>query len=240
MCNSNVVSVTNSTDSGSGSAGDRRTLMLFYLRCSSITFDLTDAEGYNRNRSKSRKRREKERKEKELKEESQANIFAREEEETIQRSRPGPSKPNNLDRFGGVEDDDDLLSKWSCRRCTLENPLQESVCMACGGSRLSSIGDIEVPKVVEPRNLVNLIREDDETEVNIEKNIPDIDNNNIELMKWKCKTCTLENEPFNYYCDACNSPNPRRDKTRKSSNQDDKVALIQNPEFWLLVNKVVR
>ena len=205
---------------------------------------MTDAEGYNRNRSKSRRRREKERKEKEQqKEESQANIFAREEEETIQRqSRPGPStKANDLDRFGRVEDEDDLLSKWSCRRCTLENPLQESVCLACGGSRLSSIGDIEVPRIVEPRNLVNLIKEEEDgAEVASVKDILDKDNNNIEMMKWKCKTCTLENEPFNYYCDACNSPNPRRDKTRKDSNQDENVAATQNPDMWLVLNKAVR
>ena len=220
--------------------GDKFLDCFLYLRCSSITFDLTDAEGYNRNRSKSRRRREKERKEKESqKEESQANIFAREEEETIQRqSRPGPSKAssNDLGRFGRLDDEeDDLLSKWSCRRCTLENPLQESVCMACGGSRLSSIGDIEVPRIVEPRNLVNLIEEE---EIVIEKD--DKDNNNIELMKWKCKTCTLENEPFNFYCDACNSPNPRRDKTRKDSNQDENAGQTQNPDMWLLLNKVVR
>ncbi len=143
-------------------------------------------------------------------------------------------------RFGRVEDnEDDLLSKWSCRRCTLENPLHESVCQACGGSRLSSIGDIEVPRIVEPRNLVNLIKEDDEVVV-VEEGVLDKDNNNIELTKWKCKTCTLENEPFNFYCDACNSPNPRRDKTRKDSNQDENVALTQNPDMWLVLNKAVR
>ena len=60
--------------------------MCFSLsRCSSITFDLTDAEGYNRNRSKSRNRRNREKKEKEFKEESQANIFAREEQEAVAR-----------------------------------------------------------------------------------------------------------------------------------------------------------
>ena len=230
--------------------GDKFSNVFLYLRCSSITFDLTDAEGYNRNRSKSRRRREKERKEKESQKaeaESQANIFAREEEETIQRqSRPGPSSSsktsNDLDRFGRpVEDnEDDLLSKWSCRRCTLENPLHESVCLACGGSRLSSIGDIEVPRIVEPRNLVNLIKEDDEVVETLEKDVLDKDNNNIEMIKWKCKTCTLENEPFNYYCDACNSPNPRRDKTRKDSNQDENVAATQNPDMWLVLNKAVR
>ena len=86
---------------------------------------------------------------------------------------------------------------------------------------------------------MNLIKEDDEVVV-VEEGVLDKDNNNIELTKWKCKTCTLENEPFNFYCDACNSPNPRRDKTRKDSNQDENVALTQNPDMWLVLNKAVR
>ena len=60
-------------------------IIVYIVRCSSITFDLTDAEGYNRNRSKSRKRKEKDKKE--SKEESQANIFARDEPEVVERGR---------------------------------------------------------------------------------------------------------------------------------------------------------
>ena len=46
------------------------------------------------------------------------------------------------------------------RRCTLENLLVEAACLACGASRLSSLGDIQPePEPVQPRNLVNILQE---------------------------------------------------------------------------------
>lgn len=212
--------------------------MCFSLsRCSSITFDLTDAEGYNRNRSKSRNRRNREKKEKEFKEESQANIFAREEQEAV--ARPAAAAAAARRDSYLPREEEDVLSKWSCRRCTLENPLQEAVCLACGGSRLSSIGDIEVPQI-PPKNLVNLIHEDVEN-VEMERHIEEPNIVHTENLKWRCKVCTLENEPFNYYCDACNSPSPRRDENRKNSEAGDVVAnRNDNEELRLLVNKIVR
>ena len=201
-------------------------------RCSSITFDLTDAEGYNRNRSKSRnKRNNNKEKQKDFKEESQANIFA-EESPTMQRSKPHSSKQMSFEK-----EEDEILSKWSCRKCTLENPLQEAVCMACGGSRLSSIGDIEVPRIVEPKNLVNLIKEEFDEEL-----IEDEDNNNVKDLRWKCKVCTLENEPLNYYCDACNSPNPKKDEKERNAapHGGNHVNNITNNDNWILISKIIR
>merc|ERR1719234_1276495 len=55
------------------------------------------------------------------------------------------------------EQDNGSLSMWSCRRCTLENPLQETTCLACGGSRLCSIGDIEPPPPPPPLPALNLL-----------------------------------------------------------------------------------
>ena len=49
---------------------------------------------------------------------------------------------------------------WLPRRCTLENLLVEAACLACGASRLSSLGDIQPePEPVQPRNLVNILQE---------------------------------------------------------------------------------
>merc|ERR1719361_3123157 len=56
------------------------------------------------------------------------------------------------------EEEPAALSMWSCRRCTLENPLQEATCLACGGSRLCSIGDIEPVLVLPPQPPLNLLR----------------------------------------------------------------------------------
>merc|ERR1719400_247272 len=107
------------------------------------------------------------------------------------------------------EQDAGSLSMWSCRRCTLENPLQETTCLACGGSRLCSIGDIEPPPPPPPQPALNLLRGEEmmmqekgsmEQEETKEKQ--------EELKSWHCVVCTLENEPLAYYCDACNTQSP--------------------------------
>jgi len=162
-------------------------------RSASITFDLDDdIRKISRTPSKKRSKDKKE-----SKQETQANTFAKESPDTIQRSRSKKQESYNF------QDQDQELSMWACRKCTLENPLQEATCMACGGSRLSSIGDIEVPKLLEPKNIVNLIGGDDqvapETIINQEPE---------KEAKWKCVVCTLENDALAYYCDACNSQSP--------------------------------
>ena len=49
------------------------------------------------------------------------------------------------------------LSMWSCRKCTLDNLLTEKVCAACGGSRLCSIGDIDVPSLFRCDEVMKMI-----------------------------------------------------------------------------------
>ena len=56
-------------------------------------------------------------------------------------------------------DPSEELSMWSCRKCTLDNPLQEKVCAACGGSRLCSIGDIDIPRMFRCDKVVEMIEE---------------------------------------------------------------------------------
>jgi len=162
-------------------------------RSASITFDLDDdihkvSRAHSKKRSKEKK---------EFKQESQANTFAKEAPDTMQRSK------NKKQESYSFQDQDQELSMWACRKCTLDNPLQEATCMACGGSRLSSIGDIEVPKLLEPKNIVNLIVEEDEAPTE-----PVLPEEAAQDAKWKCIVCTLENDPLAYYCDACNSPSP--------------------------------
>ena len=40
---------------------------------------------------------------------------------------------------GAHGQDGGLGSSWSCHKCTLENPDTETVCLACGGSKLKSV-----------------------------------------------------------------------------------------------------
>ena len=200
---------------------------------------MTDAEGYNRNRSKSKNKKQKERKE--YKEESQANIFAREEPDLITRV-PVVVKEKETK---AEEEEESYLSMWSCRRCTLENPLQEAVCLACGGSRLSSIGDIEVPRTVEPRNLVNLIREEEHEVVMQEEEEEEVvkTKTNFEppiMARWKCGVCTLENEALNYFCDACNSPSPLHAARNTKEEVITGARADPNMELGIIFSKAVR
>ena len=97
-------------------------------------------------------------------------------------------------------------------RCTLENPLQETTCLACGGSRLCSIGDIEPVLVLPPQPPLNLLRGEEmmqekgsmEQEETKEKQ----GEKEEQPKSWHCVVCTLENEPLAYYCDACNTQSP--------------------------------
>ena len=110
------------------------------------------------------------------------------------------------------------------------------MCVACGGSRLSSIGDIEVPRVVEPKNLVNLIKDDSDNSTVAE----DIIEDKGAEKKWKCKICTLENEAFNYYCDACNSPSPVKDGVKHGGDGQEAGDKMKNEDMRIMVNKIVR
>ena len=140
------------------------------------------------------------------------------------------------------EEEESYLSMWSCRRCTLENPLQEAVCLACGGSRLSSIGDIEVPKTVEPRNLVNLIRVEEEEEVVVEEGVNTKNNSDQPMPRWKCRVCTLENEALNYFCDACNSPSPLQAARKNNTKEEviNRAGADPNTELGIIFSKAVR
>ena len=143
------------------------------------------------------------------------------------------------------EEEESYLSMWSCRRCTLENPLQEAVCLACGGSRLSSIGDIEVPKTVEPRNLVNLIREEEHEVVMQEEEEVVKTKTNFDppiMARWKCGVCTLENEALNYFCDACNSPSPLQAARKNNTKEEviNRAGADPNTELGIIFSKAVR
>lgn len=114
------------------------------------------------------------------------------------------------------EQDTATMSMWCCRRCTLDNPLQESTCLACGGSRLSSIGDIVEPVMVPPTQARSLLK-GEEQEQGVEQE------QGQEARSWYCVVCTLENPALAYYCDACNTQSPLKtlkDLQALTSKQD--------------------
>jgi len=67
------------------------------------------------------------------------------------------------------------LSMWSCRRCTLDNDLREKVCGACGGSRLCSIGDIDIPRMFRCDKVEEMIEEAEKNKVDFIRRRENID-----------------------------------------------------------------
>jgi len=183
-------------------------------RSASITFDLEEE---RRGRMEEEERRSELRRRNSKKEKRTAV----KEEKATRTTRRAESPERGLGRSKSVgsiavkqeeEQDAGSLSMWSCRRCTLENPLQETTCLACGGSRLCSIGDIEPVLVPPPQPALNLLRGEEmllekgsmEQEETKEKQ----EEEEEQLKSWHCVVCTLENEPLAYYCDACNTQSP--------------------------------
>merc|ERR1712106_1205484 len=75
-------------------------------------------------------------------------------------------------------DPSEELSMWSCRKCTLDNPLQEKICAACGGSRLCSIGDIDIPSMFQCTEVVEMIEEVEKKEKHEDKETLKIEKEN--------------------------------------------------------------
>lgn len=67
----------------------------------------------------------------------------------------------NLDTLVKDPEPYEELSMWSCRKCTLDNDLQEKVCGACGGSRLCSIGDIDIPRMFRCDKVEEMIEQEE-------------------------------------------------------------------------------
>jgi len=178
-------------------------------RSSSISFDF-DHSLKRRNSSKNSKDREKEktlRKDKEKKQKStnEKSPLVPHRESSDRRKESSKSGKKKQQTF---DDQEPILSMWACCKCTLENPLTEPTCQACGGSRLISIGEIQVTEFMIPTEIVN----------NNEGNTGE----EVQYDKWKCVICTLENEAMAFYCDACNSENPIKDE--KVQKQTEKKA----------------
>ncbi|XP_023335804.1 uncharacterized protein LOC111707043 [Eurytemora carolleeae] len=147
-----------------------------------------------------RERKEREerrlRKEKEGKE-SQAAVFAQENIKTLQRNE------NKIHDTIAEEE----YSMWSCRRCTLENRLEQSICGACGGSRLSSIGEVHLDNIQEDA-VYNAVQEN--AIYNVHEKAGKQKGQLIEDIDWSCEMCTLKNPVTADNCEACNTANPLR------------------------------
>lgn len=181
-------------------------------RCSSILTWQT--RGYETDQSREGDGKREERKRVTKRSTSGKNIRPGGRRKTIQRqSRLGPGFLQWPWRWvGRLDDEDDLSRAGGLQTMHSGEPSLSRSCLhgLNGGSRLSSIGDIEVPReIVEPRILWTSSRGE---EIVIEK---DDKENTILSDEVECKTCTLENEPFQLFYCACNSPNPRRDKREK-------------------------
>lgn len=114
---------------------------------------------------------------------TQGEMFADEKIGTMQRIKTNKATTESIPQD---------VDCWNCKKCTLQNPLDQEVCLACGGSKLNSVLQID--------NLPDQIEEVEYVNPNL---LPD--------GRWICDICTLQNESLNSHCDACNSKNPYMD-----------------------------
>lgn len=89
---------------------------------------------------------------------------------------------------------------WICKRCTLENPGQVSICQACGGSKLKSLENGTLKKgeywACSKCTLKNPLRSSQCRACEQHRKLP----------KWfKCSVCTYENGPGRKTCEMCDS-----------------------------------
>jgi len=111
---------------------------------------------------------------------------------------------------------------WSCHKCTLENPESETVCLACGGSKLKSVNrtlsantlkqggsgwvchicTLENAKGVPKCKACDTLQDGNVEEINFIPSKPGY---------WVCKVCTFENGPKKLVCQMCSAPNPLKE-----------------------------
>jgi calpain-15 len=87
--------------------------------------------------------------------------------------------------FLQVEDNNDgeveaIIKEWICKRCTLENLGQSSICLACGGSKLKSLDSS--PALTASATVNGSLKKGD---------------------FWNCPKCTLKNRLTVAHCRIC-------------------------------------
>jgi len=103
-------------------------------------------------------------------------------DKTIGKEMPQSFSVSNLYTHKKADiDPSEELSMWSCRKCTLDNPLQEKVCAACGGSRLCSIGDIDIPRMFRCDKVVEMIEEVEKKEIHEVKEAVQMEDENKDV-----------------------------------------------------------
>jgi len=184
-------------------------------RSSSITFDLDSQKSLNKHKKKDKeknreernqeKRKERRKKQREQEERSQADVFAEEKDD----KRNNISIKKDKEKFDFTKDEE--ISMWACRKCTLENRLDLSFCQVCGGSRLSSIGEVNLDQMTKAE-------------------VEEVDF----IYDWTCSMCTLVNPITKRNCEACGTKlNP---KSLQQNNRGKEIHLNEPPK----VERIVR
>ena len=156
--------------------------------------------------------------------------------------RPKTKQPDDHSRKVKKEDivrKDDGISKktkeWSCKRCTLKNPMTASSCAVCETPRLSNIPSADsIPDEIDYSKFTP-----SPTSPSCHRGIPDgIDNEKKKPVEdsgtvWKCPKCSYAKNSFkSEKCTACGEGRkPREHKAYAKANETskvDKLPMINN------------
>lgn len=109
---------------------------------------------------------------------------------------------NNKDKTNG--EIETQLKEWSCKRCTLKNPVEKTKCSVCESPRVSSIPtpesipiDLDYSKFPPSVSPVSPTRKTPTAQKSFGKGISDTD-------EWTCGSCTFKCNPsFAKICEKC-------------------------------------
>ena len=104
------------------------------------------------------------------------------------------------------------IKAWSCKRCTLENPAELSICQACGGSRLKSLEKSH-------KSANNATSHHPTTNSTTLSGVARLKTQNgHETSHWTCPKCTLRNPMSALKCRVCENSRKLPPIHKTSSN----------------------
>ncbi len=106
---------------------------------------------------------------------------------------------------------------WVCKRCTLENPRDSDLCLACGGARRRSnrSGDGGGGGGSGGSNGGAAAEKQDQV---------------VRSKKWACTKCTLLNEPSEPVCVACENPRENKKQHQRQHRQEQQQQQQQQQQ----------
>ncbi len=132
-------------------------------------------------------------------------------------------------RLGEEEED-----CWVCKRCTLQNPRDSDLCLACGGARRRSSNRRATQNghaAREPAQAAAAAEATQNGQANKEQQGQSKVEGRADRNKWACSKCTLLNKASDATCVACESPREQQEQqpAPPSSREEERPRRPSGP-----------